>query len=401
MAGSFDANLLNQLANPTERSQNNMLRRQRIEEEQRQGLTRNLAGAALRGEAGAMDQLSGVDPDAYMTLEKRQQAKAAEQVDKIARTLYSAQDPQSWAQAVQMLKSQGIEFDPGEDAFENREALIGQAIDLKNQIEAGKDVRNFNALQDYRTKSLAQRGGTADKTPSGYRPTIAGDLEAIPGGPADPKVKASQGAGGVTTKMRNDAVAVDQAFRSLDKSLTDYEAMVKKTGLVALPGQESDTVQQARTNLQLQLKELYNLGVLNGPDLSLMEQMIFDPQTKMGFTDPVGNLGKMASAAGLPGTTSIGDRASASITQLREILKTVRDNKTKGILDERGQFAGGAGTAPAAPAAPEGDGGEIESPLAGDPQFGQDVGGNALGEIIVNPETGQRAFWDGNDWMNF
>jgi hypothetical protein len=173
-----------------------------------------------------------------------------------------------------------------------------------------------------------------NKPPTGYRWTESG-LEAIPGGPADPRVKASQGAGGVTTKMRNDAVAVDQAYNNLNTALDDYKGLIAKTGISAVPGKENDNIQQARTNLQLQLKELYNLGVLNGPDLSLMEQMIFDPQTS--WTDPVGNVSKMMDAA----SGTFGDRASSSIDRLKGMLKTIRDNKTKGILDNNGQFTGG------------------------------------------------------------
>ena len=185
----------------------------------------------------------------------------------------------------------------------------------------------FNgSFEDWKTLN----SGGGNKPPLGYRWTADGNLEAVKGGPADPHVKATAGAGGVTTKMRNDAVAAQQSFNNLNTALDDYKALVSKTGVSLLPGAENDQIAQARTNLQLQLKELYNLGVLNGPDLSLMENMIFDPQVSW---NPMNTAGKLYSAAGGWGSSSIEDRATASIDNLKKTLKTMVDNKTKGILD--------------------------------------------------------------------
>ena len=186
------------------------------------------------------------------------------------------------------------------------------------------------ALVDSSGRVVYQGQEAGGKPPVGYRFTADGNLEAIKGGPADPHVKAANGAGGVTTKMRNDAISAQQSYNNLNAALEDYKKLIKQTGVSILPGQENDQIAQARTNLQLQLKELYNLGVLNGPDLSLMENMIFDPQVSW---NPLNTAGKLYSAAGGWGSTSIEDRADTSINNLQKTLKTIVDNKTKGILD--------------------------------------------------------------------
>jgi hypothetical protein len=90
-----------------------------------------------------------------------ERAEASAKIDKIASTLFTAKDPKDYAMRVEYLKSQGIEFDPGEDAWENREALQSQAMSLKEHIAQGKDARDFAfdqtkfaADQDYRGQTL-------------------------------------------------------------------------------------------------------------------------------------------------------------------------------------------------------------------------------------------------------
>ena len=117
--------------------------------------------------------------------------------------------------------------------------------------------------------------------------------------------------------MRTQALKVDQAYRSLTQSLDGYAQLVERTGMSALPGQDADAIAQSRTNILLQLKELYNLGVLNGPDLALMEQMLPDPSVGIGLTGPYGT-------ANLAGAAS---RVKAGVARLKELLKGVRNTQ--------------------------------------------------------------------------
>ncbi len=81
----------------------------------------------------------------------------------------------------------------------------------------------------------------------------------------------------VPEAQKNRAAEVDQAYKALNTELDRYSELVEKTGIEAMPGKSKDQLNSVRQGVMLQLKELFNLGVLNGPDLSLMERMIYDP----------------------------------------------------------------------------------------------------------------------------
>ena len=339
----------------------------------RMDAARPLMGKAVMGDQNALAGLAQYDPQSALDVKKvaisQQNADRETQqkeYDRIAGVLTAADTPEKWGQAIQFLEAQGAEISPQERDFNNRAFVIAQGgteaqkLGLKPRTQV-VGVGNRQKLVNLNDGSVIadlgpanNAGGGGQNAPSGYRWTQDQNLEPIPGGPQDPRNKASRGNGGITTKMQNDAVAVEQAYNNLDSALADYESLIKQTGVSVLPGQENDAIRQSRTNLQLQLKELYNLGVLNGPDLSLMQDMIFDPQ--ISITSPIDAAGKIYSAVGGPKASSIGDRATASIARVRGMLKTIRDNKTKGILDEKGQLVRpqpDQGSAPDPQAAPE------------------------------------------------
>ena len=67
----------------------------------------------------------------------------------------------------------------------------------------------------------------------------------------------------------------------------------------------------------MQMKELYNLGVLNGPDLDLMDQMIVDATSPVNY------------ALDMFGVADLGQRVSANIFNLKRQLE---DLATPNIL---------------------------------------------------------------------
>lgn len=80
-----------------------------------------------------------------------------------------------------------------------------------------------------------------------------------------------------------------RSFQGFMASLADYEDIFKDGGATAWPGTRKDKLSIAHRDLQMQMKELYNLGVLNGPDLSLMNQILIDPTSISGnLMDAVG-----------------------------------------------------------------------------------------------------------------
>jgi flagellum-specific peptidoglycan hydrolase FlgJ len=124
-----------------------------------------------------------------------------------------------------------------------------------------------------------------------------------------------------TETQRNRVSAVDQAFEAINGELDRYSNLVKQTGIEAVPGEAKDNLNTVRQGIMLQMKELFNLGVLNGPDLSLMERMIYDP-----VVDPL----KEGGLANLPGqalSAVTGDapkRAQNSVDELKRMLTGIK-----------------------------------------------------------------------------
>ena len=136
-------------------------------------------------------------------------------------------------------------------------------------------------------------------------------------GPAEEVYK---GAGGkVPDSVRSDGIKAQQAYDNLIPALDNFRTLIGKTGVVALPGKDKDAVIQARRNIQLQLKELYNLGVLNGPDLELMDRMVFDPS--VNILNPFDYTNAYDTAK----------RGEQSVDQLKDMLRNIRNNKTKAL----------------------------------------------------------------------
>lgn len=104
------------------------------------------------------------------------------------------------------------------------------------------------------------------KVPTGFMvdPQNPSAVVPIPGGPNDPS----------SGQVRRDAEAeIDRQ----QNALATYESALDKYGVQVMPGPEKLAIQSAYNNLMLELKELYNLGVLNGPDLEIMTDIIAAP----------------------------------------------------------------------------------------------------------------------------
>lgn len=117
------------------------------------------------------------------------------------------------------------------------------------------------------------------------------------------------GGGKPPEAIRTNALRAESAYQSLSTLLDQYQAVVEREGITAMPGTGSDAVTQLGTQIRLQLKELNNLGVLNGPDLELMNQLLTDTSLSAGnvFANPAG-------------------RVRPSVQRLKGMLKVIRDN---------------------------------------------------------------------------
>lgn len=149
MSGELNANLLNRIATPVDNYTN-----------------------MVQGQQAVAQNDFNLENQQKEAHNKEVAAKA----EKVASTLYGAKDPNDYKARVEYLKSPaggGIEFDPGEDAWENRGALQSQAMTLAQHIAQGKDARDFafdqtkfQADQAYKNKSFnadeAYRGASLD-----------------------------------------------------------------------------------------------------------------------------------------------------------------------------------------------------------------------------------------------
>jgi hypothetical protein len=70
-----------------------------------------------------------------------------------------------------------------------------------------------------------------------------------------------------------------EAMSAVTKELAAYRAMLDAQGpsLMNLRNEDKTRIESQYGNLQMTLKEAYNLGVLNGPDLALIEKQITPP----------------------------------------------------------------------------------------------------------------------------
>lgn len=115
--------------------------------------------------------------------------------------------------------------------------------------------------------------------------------------------------------------AAARSFQGFMKSLADYETTFAEGGSTAWPGKRRDELSIAHRDLQMQMKELYNLGVLNGPDLSLMNQILIDPTSIVGNAMDV-----------LGGGKDMEKRIPANIQQVRQLMV----NRTTPALQQLG-----------------------------------------------------------------
>lgn len=142
----------------------------------------------------------------------------------------------------------------------------------------------------------------------------------------------------------NQLNALARSFQGLMQSMQDYEGMYKDGGSTMWPGERKDKLDTAHRDLQMQMKELYNLGVLNGPDLELMNQILLIPTSVSG---------NVMDAMGI---ADMDKRITSNIDEVRRMMI----NRTTPALQQLGidpeSLMPAEKKEAEAPAAPDGDG---------------------------------------------
>lgn len=129
-----------------------------------------------------------------------------------------------------------------------------------------------------------QSGDGTPKPPPGYRWKGApgGELEAIPGGPATPKP---------TEQYLKNQTGV----QNVQGAITEYRDALKtmNAGDWVSPGARA-RMGTIYNNMLLQAKEAYNLGVLNGPDYKILQEVVTNPMSLRGLATSRGALDDQA-----------------------------------------------------------------------------------------------------------
>lgn len=129
-----------------------------------------------------------------------------------------------------------------------------------------------------------------------------------------------------TETQRNRVSSVNQAFDAINGELDRYAKLVDDNGIEMLPGKSKDNLNTVRQGIMLQMKELFNLGVLNGPDLQLMENMIYDPVIDPSKDGGVMNIPSQLYSA-VAGDAP--DRAANSVKELKRMLEGIKSSVDK------------------------------------------------------------------------
>lgn len=161
------------------------------------------------------------------------------------------------------------------------------------------------------------------------------DGKPVTGPTPEQPIVAVQGADGPTFVTRNQALGQspanptgqlneqrkkEQVYLNLNDGIDRLEALLSdpKGGSTIMPSERKSRLQAAYNNVLLQAKEMYNLGVLNGPDYSIMQEILNNPTSLTG-----------RALAGLSAEEQTA-RALAQIAEVRSIVGKYRTNLRQG-----------------------------------------------------------------------
>lgn len=157
------------------------------------------------------------------------------------------------------------------------------------------------------------------RDPSSMQPPPFDDMRMLQGGGGMGEIDGQQGAdylqgediSRIEKRAGNDtdALKIKHSLMSVMESLDDYDRIFASGGGAIMPGVQRDKLRKQRTAIQMQMKDLYNLGALQGPDMALLDSLMVDP-TAFG-----------TNAADMIGLADLDERFKSNTAQLRDILK--------------------------------------------------------------------------------
>ena len=308
----------------------------------RQGMALDQERITLAREAAAREAAASADKDRIA--EETEQAR-----EYLAHGAAAVQsdDPQAWEMVARGFGMPGLEMSP------QSLALLGAIVDGSAEGIA-KSMQAPEPADEY--GRYAQEETAAGRKPLdriGYAQAKKGKGTSFSVAP-DGTVSYSEGGADLTTANRTDAQKVQFALTSVLSGLDRYRDIYAKGGAAVVPGVQKDALLTARRDLQMQMKEMFNLGVINGPDLMLLDQMLVDPTTLQN------------NAMDVTGVADLDKRMGANIDQVRSQLINMAEPKLKAMGIDASAIGGqasepgsgspeGAGAARPAPGTVEDD----------------------------------------------
>ena len=180
--------------------------------------------------------------------------------------------PETQAQAMQGLLELYPDMAPQILLEQQKAAMKGPNLTtLQRNLEAAGYIPGTpeyqSAVEQYLSKPATSVSiDTGAKLPSGYMwrdpEDKAKGARPIPGGP-------------VEKEQRKEEYRLGAAQTALDR----YRQVLKEVGPRWAMGEAKAKLQTAYTDTMIEMKELFNLGVLQGPDMAIMENALRDPTT--------------------------------------------------------------------------------------------------------------------------
>lgn len=167
--------------------------------------------------------------------------------------------------------------------------MQGKEFDLKRRATEADINQSYAAARASNAAAARGSQGGMQNAPAHYQWVRGEDgavsLAPIPGGAADPN-KIAPGEG---VKVRASNAQLDALEQSLESYIKDLEK-TSSFGRIVSRGPEVSKVETGHTDLLMQMKNLYELGVLNGPDYFLMTKIVEDPTSLIQLARGTGGL---------------------------------------------------------------------------------------------------------------
>lgn len=391
------------------------IQKNKLAELARADQARPLIGNALMGDQNAYKSLAGIDPGAYMDVQKHKadvgqsnlKVQQAE-YERMHGVLSGADTPEKWNRAIQFLESQGADISPEERDFNNKDFVLAQGA--KEAKELGLNpIYGTDANGNTVAYQLSKSGGAVPITlPGGVR--LSPGVKTVDTGTGTQVIDSRtgmpvQGAGGASSGVvpKNLAAAETEKNRgkTQGENLDLLNSMQSK-----LPGLEA--VVQKLEGLADQATYTMAGGLYNEASKQLGFGATKGAVARTEYVSTVANqvLPLLRDTFGAAFTAAEGERLLATLgdpdttpDEKKAVLRTFIDQKKRdieGLARQTGQpYPGADGITQ------QDQGGTFEqgaNPYASDPSFGQESNGYSIGQSISNPNTGEVLFWDGNDW---